>query len=114
MKASILLPLLMGTFIFSLFPILSARFFSPTFEDSLKFNMYFLPIGFIGNVALTWAFIKGAAEIGNTTLLVGLQVGITSVLVLIFSIVVLNQKVGWHSGIGVMLITAGIIFLNKN
>lgn len=114
MKASILLPLLAGTFIFSLFPILSARFFSPTLQDALKFNLYFLPIGFIGNVALTWAFIKGATELGNTTLLVGLQVGITSVLVLMFSILILNQKVGWHSAIGVMLITAGIILLNRN
>jgi uncharacterized membrane protein len=105
--------IIVGSIVFSLLPILSASFFQPTLKDSVKFNVYFLPLSFIGNIILSWGFIQGSKIFGSTVMLGGIQTGVYAVLVTILSILVLQQKISVYSIIGLFLIAIGTVFLNK-
>jgi uncharacterized membrane protein len=105
--------IIFGSVVFSLLPILSANYFQPTFKDSIKFNIYFLPLSFLGNIVLSWGFIQGSKIFGNTVMLGGIQTGVYAVLVTILSMLVLQQKISVYSIIGIFLIAIGSIFLNK-
>jgi uncharacterized membrane protein len=105
--------IIIGASVFSLLPILSAYFFQPTLKDSIKFNVYFLPLAFLGNIALAWGFIQGSKLFGNTVMLGGIQTGVNAVLITILSIIVLQQRISIYSIIGILLIAIGTIFLNK-
>lgn len=113
MKFLVIGAIIIGSIVFSLFPILSANFFQPTLKDSIKFNIYFLPVSFLGNIALAWGFIQGSRVFGNTVMLGGIQTGIYAVLVTILSILVLHQKISVYTFIGLLLISMGTVFLNK-
>ncbi|MEH7113262.1 hypothetical protein V7124_12870 [Neobacillus niacini] len=113
MKLFIIGAIIIGASVFSLLPILSAYFFQPTLKDTLRFNVYFLPLSFIGNVVLSWGFIQGSKTFGNTVMLAGLQTGVNAILVTILSILVLQQKISFYSIIGILLIGIGTLFLNK-
>lgn len=113
MKLLVIGAITMGAIVFSLLPILSAHYFEPTIKDSIKFNVYFLPLSFIGNIFLSWGFIQGSKTFGNTVMLGGLQTGIYAVLVTILSIFVLQQKISIYSILGIILIGIGTVFLNK-
>jgi uncharacterized membrane protein len=105
--------IIFGSIVFSLLPILSAHFFQPTLKSSIKFNVYFLPLSFLGNIVLAWGFIQGNKIFGNTVMLGGIQTGVYAVLVTFLSILVLHQKISVYSIIGLFLIAIGTIFLNK-
>jgi drug/metabolite transporter (DMT)-like permease len=105
--------IIFGAIVFSLLPILSAHFFQPTLKDSIKFNVYFLPLSFIGNIVLSWGFIQGSKTFGNTVMLGGIQTGVYAVVVTLLSIMFLQQKISVYSIIGLVLIAIGTIFLNK-
>jgi drug/metabolite transporter (DMT)-like permease len=105
--------IIVGSIVFSLLPILSASYFQPTLKDSVKFNVYFLPLSFVGNIILSWGFIQGSKIFGNTVMLGGIQTGVYAVLVTILSILVLQQKISMYSIIGLVLIAIGTVFLNK-
>ncbi|GHH99318.1 hypothetical protein [Neobacillus kokaensis] len=113
MKFLVLGAIIFGSIVFSLLPILSAYFFQPTLKDSVKFNVYFLPLSFLGNIVLSWGFIQGSKTFGNTVMLGGIQTGVYAVLVTFLSILVLQQKISVYSIIGLFLIVIGTIFLNK-
>lgn len=113
MKFLVIGSIIIGATIFSLIPILSAHYFQPTLKDSIKFNVYFLPLAFIGNIILAWGFIHGSKIFGNTVMLGGIQTGVNALLVTILSILVLQQKISVYSIIGIFLIVIGTIFLNK-
>jgi uncharacterized membrane protein len=113
LKFLVLGAIIVGAIVFSLLPILSAHFFQPTLKDSIKFNVYFLPLSFLGNLVLSWGFIQGSKVFGNTVMLGGIQTGVYAVLVTILSILVLQQKISVYSIIGIFLIVIGTIFLNK-
>lgn len=113
MKFLVIGAIIVGSIVFSLLPILSASFFQPTLKDSVKFNVYFLPLSFIGNIILSWGFIQGSKIFGNTVMLGGIQTGVYAVLVTILSILVLHQKISVYSIIGLLLIAIGTVFLNK-
>lgn len=113
MKFVVIGAILFGAIVFSLLPILSAHFFQPTLKDSIKFNIYFLPLNFLGNVVLAWGFIQGSKIFGNTVMLGGIQTGVYAVVVTVLSILVLHQKISIYSIIGIFLIAIGTIFLNK-
>lgn len=113
MKFLVIGAIIVGSIVFSLLPILSASFFQPTLKDSVKFNVYFLPLSFIGNIILSWGFIQGSKIFGNTVMLGGIQTGVYAVLVTILSILVLQQKISVYSMIGLFLIAIGTVFLNK-
>lgn len=113
MKFLVIGAIICGSVVFSLLPILSAHFFQPTLKDSVKFNIYFLPLSFMGNIALAWGFIQGSKVFGNTVMLGGIQTGLYAVLVTILSILVLHQKITAYSIIGLFLIAIGTILLNK-
>ncbi len=101
-----------GAIVFSLLPILSAYFFQPTLKDSIKFNVYFLPL-FLGNIVLSWGFIQGSKIFGNTVMLGGIQTGVYAVVVTLLSMLFLQHKISVYSIIGLVLIAIGTIFLNK-
>jgi drug/metabolite transporter (DMT)-like permease len=105
--------IIVGASVFSLLPILSAYFFQPTLKDSIRFNIYFLPLSFIGNIALAWGFIQGSKIFGNTVMLGGIQTGVNAILITILSILVLRQSITVYSIIGISLIAIGAILLNK-
>jgi len=105
--------IILGASVFSLLPILSAYFFQPTLKDSIKFNIYFLPLSFLGNIVLAWGFIQGSRIFGNTVMLGGIQTGVNALLITVLSILVLQQKISVYSIIGIFLIVIGTIFLNK-
>jgi uncharacterized membrane protein len=105
--------IIIGAAVFSLLPILSAYFFQPTLKDSIRFNVYFLPLSFIGNIVLAWGFIQGSIIFGNTVMLGGIQTGVNAVLITILSILVLHQKISVYSIIGIFLIAIGAVLLNK-
>jgi drug/metabolite transporter (DMT)-like permease len=113
MKLLVIGAIIVGSIVFSLLPILSASYFQPTLKDSIKFNVYFLPLSFIGNIILSWGFIQGSKLFGNTVMLGGIQTGVYAVLVTILSILVLQQKISVYSIIGLFLIAIGTVFLNK-
>ncbi|MFJ8268469.1 hypothetical protein [Peribacillus asahii] len=113
MKFLVIGSIIIGASIFSLLPILSAYFFQPTLKDSIKFNVYFLPLSFIGNIILAWGFIQGSKIFGNTVMLGGIQTGVNAILVTILSILVLQQKISVYSIIGISLIAIGAVLLNK-
>ncbi len=113
MKVLVIGAIIMGAIVFSLLPILSALYFQPTLKDSIKFNVYFLPLSFLGNIVLSWGFIQGSKIFGNTVMLGGIQTGVYAVIVTILSILVLQQKISVYSIIGIFLIAIGTIFLNK-
>ena len=113
MKFLVIGAIIFGAIVFSLLPILSAHFFQPTLRDTFKFNVYFLPLSFLGNIVLTWGFIQGSKTFGNTVMLGGLQTGVYAVLVTILSIFVLQQKISVYSIIGIFLIAIGTVLLNK-
>jgi hypothetical protein len=113
MKFLVIGAIVLGSIVFSLLPILSASYFQPTLKDSIKFNVYFLPLSFIGNIILSWGFIQGSKLFGNTVMLGGIQTGVYAVLVTILSILVLQQKITMYSIIGLFIIGIGTIFLNK-
>lgn len=92
MKFLVIGAIIIGAIVFSLLPILSAHYFQPTIKDSIKFNVYFLPLSFLGNIVLSWGFIQGSKTFGNTVMLGGLQTGVYAILVTILSIFVLNKK----------------------
>jgi hypothetical protein len=85
--------IIFGAIVFSLLPILSAHFFQPTLKDSIKFNVYFLPLSFIGNIILSWGFIQGSKTFGNTVMLGGLQTGVYAVVVTFLLIMCLQQRI---------------------
>jgi drug/metabolite transporter (DMT)-like permease len=105
--------IIVGSIVFSLLPILSASYFQPTLKDSIKFNVYFLPLSFVGNIILSWGFIQGSKIFGNTVMLGGIQTGAYAVLVTFLSFLVLQQKISVYSIFGLFLIVIGTIFLNK-
>lgn len=113
MKFLVIGAIIVGSIVFSLLPILSASYFQPTLKDSVKFNVYFLPLSFVGNIILSWGFIQGSKIFGNTVMLGGIQTGVYAVLVTILSILVLQQKISMYSIIGLVLIAVGTVFLNK-
>ncbi|WP_338448630.1 hypothetical protein R4Z09_20745 [Niallia oryzisoli] len=113
MKFLVIGAIILGSIVFSLLPILSAHFFQPTIKDSIKFNVYFLPLSFLGNIVLSWGFIQGSRIFGNTVMLGGIQTGAYAVLVALLSSLVLHQKISVFSIIGLFLIAIGTIFLNK-
>lgn len=113
MKVLVIGAIIVGAIVFSLLPILSAYFFQPTLKDSFKFNIYFLPLSFLGNIILSWGFIQGSKLFGNTVMLGGIQTGVYAVLVTFLSILVLQQKISVYSIVGLFLIAIGTIFLNK-
>jgi uncharacterized membrane protein len=113
MKFLVIGAIIVGSIVFSLLPILSASYFQPTLKDSVKFNVYFLPLSFVGNIILSWGFIQGSKIFGNTVMLGGIQTGVYAVLVTILSILVLQQKISMYSVIGLLLIAIGTVFLNK-
>jgi drug/metabolite transporter (DMT)-like permease len=113
LKLLIIGAIIVGAIVFSLLPILSAHFFQPTLKDSIRFNIYFLPFTFLGNIILAWGFIQGSKVFGNTVMLGGIQTGVYAVLVTILSIFVLHQKISVYSIIGIFLIALGTVFLNK-
>ncbi len=113
MKFLVIGGIVFGASIFSLLPILSAYYFQPTLKDSIKFNIYFLPFSFIGNLVLAWAFIQGSKIFGNTVMLGGIQTGVNAVLITVLSILVLQQKISVYSIIGILLIAVGAVLLNK-
>jgi uncharacterized membrane protein len=105
--------IVIGAAVFSLLPILSAHFFQPTLKDSIRFNIYFLPLSFLGNIFLAWGFIQGSKTFGNTVMLGGIQTGVNAILITILSIIVLRQNISVYSIIGIFLIAIGAILLNK-
>jgi hypothetical protein len=105
--------IIIGASVFSLLPILSAYFFQPTLKDSIRFNIYFLPLSFIGNIVLAWGFIQGSTIFGNTVMLGGIQTGVNAILITILSILVLQQKISVYTIIGIFLIAIGSVVLNK-
>ena len=113
MKFLVIGAITLASIIFSLLPILSANFFQPTLKDSMRFNIYFHPLSFIGNIVLTWGFIQGSKLFGNTVMLGGLQTGIYAVLVTVLSILVLHQKISVYSMLGILLIAIGTVLINK-
>ncbi|WP_071394188.1 hypothetical protein [Bacillus tuaregi] len=113
MKLLVIGAIILGAAVFSLLPILSAYFFQPTLKDSIKFNVYFLPLSFLGNILLAWGFIQGSKLFGNTVMLGGIQTGVNALLITILSILVLQQKISVYSIIGICLIAIGTVFLNK-
>jgi uncharacterized membrane protein len=113
MKVLVFVAIIVGSIVFSLLPILSSYFFQPTLKDSFKFNVYFLPLSFLGNIILSWGFIQGSKLFGNTVMLGGIQTGVYAVLVTFLSILVLQQKISVYSIVGLFLIAIGTIFLNK-
>lgn len=113
MKFLVIGAIILGASVFSLLPILSAHYFQPTLKDSFKFNIYFLPLSFIGNIVLAWGFIQGSKLFGNTVMLGGIQTGVNAILITILSIIVLNQKISVYSIIGILLIAVGATLLNK-
>lgn len=113
MKFLVIGAIIFGSTVFSLLPILSSHFFQPTLKDSIKFNVYFLPLSFLGNIVLAWGFIQGSKIFGNTVMLGGIQTGMYAVLVTFLSILVLHQKISVYSTIGLFLIAVGTILLNK-
>lgn len=113
MKYLVIGSIILGASVFSLLPILSAYFFQPTLKDSIKFNIYFLPLSFLGNIVLAWGFIQGSRIFGNTVMLGGIQTGVNALLITVLSILVLQQKISVYSIIGIFLIVIGTIFLNK-
>ncbi|MDQ0972243.1 putative membrane protein [Neobacillus niacini] len=113
LKFLVLGAIIFGAIVFSLLPILSAYFFQPTLKDSIRFNVYFLPLSFLGNIILSWGFIQGSKLFGNTVMLGGLQTGVYAVVVTFLSILFLQQKISVYSIIGLVLIVIGTIFLNK-
>lgn len=113
MKFLVIGAIIIGASVFSLLPILSAYYFQPTLKDSIQFNIYFLPLSFLGNIVLAWGFIQGSKIFGNTVMLGGIQTGVNAVLITILSILVLQQKISMYSIIGIFLIAIGTVFLNK-
>jgi uncharacterized membrane protein len=113
LKFLVLGAIIFGAIVFSLLPILSAHFFQPTLKDSIRFNVYFLPLSFLGNIVLSWGFIQGSKLFGNTVMLGGIQTGVYAVVVTFLSILFLQQKISVTSIIGLVLIVIGTIFLNK-
>lgn len=113
MKFLVIGAIIFGSIVFSLLPILSANYFQPTIKDSIKFNVYFLPLSFLGNIVLSWGFIQGSKLFGNTVMLGGIQTGVYAVLVTLLSILILHQKISIYSIVGLFLIAIGTIFLNK-
>lgn len=113
MKVLVIGAIIFGAIVFSLLPILSASYFQPTLKDSIRFNVYFLPLSFLGNIVLSWGFIQGSNVFGNTVMLGGIQTGVYAVLVTVLSIFVLQQKISLYSIIGLFLIGIGTVFLNK-
>lgn len=113
MKFLIIGAIIIGSIVFSLLPILSANYFQPTLRDSIKFNVYFLPLTFLGNLALAWGFIHGSKVFGNTVMLSGIQTGMYAIVVTVLSVLVLEQKISINTIIGISLIVLGTIFLNK-
>lgn len=113
MKVLVIGAIIVGSIVFSLLPILSSYFFQPTLKDSFKFNVYFLPLSFLGNIILSWGFIQGSKLFGNTVMLGGIQTGVYAILVTFLSILVLQQKISVYSIVGLFLIAIGTIFLNK-
>ncbi|MEH6995434.1 hypothetical protein V7075_22525 [Neobacillus drentensis] len=113
MKFLVIGAIVIGAAVFSLLPILSAYFFQPTLKDSIRFNIYFLPLSFLGNIALAWGFIQGSKTFGNTVMLGGIQTGVNAILITVLSILVLRQNISVYSIIGILLIAIGAILLNK-
>jgi hypothetical protein len=113
LKFLIISAIVTGAAVFSLLPILSAHFFQPTLKDSIRFNIYFLPLSFLGNIVLAWGFIQGNKIFGNTVMLGGIQTGVNAILITILSIIVLRQNISVYSIIGIFLIAIGAILLNK-
>lgn len=113
MKILVIGSILFGAIVFALLPILSTYFFQPSLKDSIKFNVYFLPLNFLGNVVLAWGFIQGAKLFGNTVMLSGIQLGTNAIIVTALSILVLHQKISMYSILGIVLIVIGTVLLNK-
>jgi uncharacterized membrane protein len=111
LKLLVLGAIIIGAAVFSLLPIL--YFFQPTLKDSIRFNIYFLPLSFLGNIFLAWGFIQGSKTFGNTVMLGGIQTGVNAILITILSIIVLRQNISVYSIIGILLIAIGAILLNK-
>lgn len=112
MRILIFASVISGAFVFSLIPIISAKFFSADFLGSLKFNLYFLPFNFIANIFLAWGFMQGAKVLGNTPLLIGMQITTTTIIGAVLSVLWLNQKISIYGIVGILMLICGIILLN--
>jgi uncharacterized membrane protein len=114
LKIAVLTAIILGSAIFGMFPILSSKFFKPTLMEAVKFNLMFLPLGLTGNMLLAWGFMNGVKTFGNTALLVGIQTGVCSLLVVVLSSAMLNQKISIYGVVGMLLIIGGVVLLNKS
>lgn len=81
-----------GSLLVALTMTLQVKYVDPVFIQVLKFNLLMIPVLVAGNVSLGMGFIKGQKILHNFPLLLSGQTFIYYIMILIFSVAMLGDK----------------------
>ncbi|SMB91156.1 hypothetical protein SAMN00017405_1427 [Desulfonispora thiosulfatigenes DSM 11270] len=84
--------LTLGSLLIALIMTLQVKFIDPVFIKVLKFNIYMIPLMVAANVSLGMGFIKGQQIFKNFPFLLSGQTFIYYIMILIFSVTILGDK----------------------
>jgi uncharacterized membrane protein len=79
----------------ALFVTLQVKFINPDFLSVFKYNIYILPFILLANISLGMGFLKGHEIIKNLPLILAVQTFIYYVMVMIFSVLILGDKLSY-------------------
>lgn len=83
----------LGSLLIALIMTLQVKYVDPIFIDVLKFNIYTFPVLFLANLSLGIGFIKGHQVFKNFPFLLAGQTFIYYLMILLFSVTILGDKI---------------------
>ncbi len=98
-----------GSLILALFITLQVKIITPDFLNVVKYNLYILPFILAANISLGMGFIRGHEITKNLPLILAVQTFLYYIMILIFSIFILGDKISYSKVfLGYLFIIMGI------
>lgn len=85
------------------------KFIGASLGDTLKYQLYILPVVFLANVLLGLGFKYGYKYLGSNTLVVSSSKVLDIVSLLAISFIFFSEVPSWKTVVGLVLIVSGII-----
>src|SRR4030095_12933291 len=101
--------LLLGFLIINGVFAFQTKFIGASLGETLKYQMYMIPLLFLANVLLGLGFKYGYKYFGSNTLVVSSSKFIDIVALLIVSFFFFSEVPSWKTVVGLCLVVAGII-----
>lgn len=107
------LGLTVGSFLIAGMGVYATKFIPQTIQSMAIYNLWTIPVAYVANIALFWAFGKGTGVIGNLATVIALQLAIYMGFIALGNSFFLGGKLSINTLIGILLIVVGAYVMNR-